>query len=348
MDTKINLESLLLSHYIKYNKLFELSNIALSDIKFNTIDIYIDLYDILKSLYIMDVKINKKFIIVSSIINLIAHYREYFWSRHRLYTRIFLVYANNTSNNQKQFVPNFGNDYFNTKNYIKITSFIDSQLELVKILTAYINDAYYIRRISHFSNFVYNNIAKNNFNYSLIISKDKYNYQLPALNSNIIIFKPKKYNGNDISYFINKNNVYDCLYSKCSKNTINTLHELNSELLSLILSLNGLPKYLYSIININSAIKLIHDSIIKNKIINGYNSDIKYVANNLNGLSNYIDPVSLEYRFNAIDLVFQNKIYNSTPESHDMKWYINLKDPETVKNINNKYFIDNPLDLNNL
>ena len=351
MDTKINIESLLLSHYIKYDKLFELCNISLANIQSNTVDIYIDLYDILKKIYTTNTKINKKFIIVSSIINLAAHYRGYFWSRHRLYTNIFLVYGDNISNNQKQFIPTFGNDEFRkTKNYDKSNIFINSQLELVKILVGYIDNVYYIRRRSHFSAFVYHNIITNNsINPSIIISKDKYNYQLPALNNNIIIFRPKKYNSQDISYYINKNNVYDCFYSKSSKDTLDNLHKLNPELLSLLLSLNGLPKYnLYSLMNINTAVKLLLDAINKNKIINGYNSDIKYIASNLNGLNNYVDNVSLEYRFNAVDLLVQSKIYESTIESKDMQWYINLKDPKTVKDINNKYFADNPLDLNNL
>lgn len=351
MDTKINMESLLLSHYIKYDKLFELCNISLANIKSNTIDIYIDLYDILKKIYTTDIKINKRFIIVSSIINLAAHYRGYFWSRHRLYTRIFLVYGDNISNNQKQFIPTFGNDQFrNTKDYDKNNIFINSQLELVKILVGYIDNVYYIRRRSHFSAFVYHNIlANNSINPSIIISKDKYNYQLPALNDNILIFRPKKYNGQDISYYINKGNVYDCFYNKSSKDTIENLHKLNPELLSLLISLNGLPKYkLFSVMNISTAVKLVLDAIIKNKIINGYNSDIKYVASNLNGLTDYIDMISLEYRFNTVDLIVQSKIYDSTIEANDMQWYINLKDPKTVKDINNKYFADNPLDLNNL
>ena len=287
MDTKINMESLLLSHYIKYDKLLELCNISLANIKSNTVDIYIDLYDILKKIYTTDIKINKRFIIVSSIINLAAHYRGYFWSRHRLYTRIFLVYGDNISNNQKQFIPTFGNDQFrNTKDYDK---------------------------------------------------------------NNILIFRPKKYNGQDISYYINKGNVYDCFYNKSSKDTIENLHKLNPELLSLLISLNGLPKYkLFSVMNISTAVKLVLDAIIKNKIINGYNSDIKYVASNLNGLTDYIDMISLEYRFNTVDLIVQSKIYNSTIEANDIQWYINLKDPKTVKDINNKYFADNPLDLNNL
>lgn len=349
-DTRINLESLLLSHYIKYDKLFELCNLSLSNISSNTVDIYIDLYDILKRIYTTNIRANKKFVIVSSIINLAAHYRGYFWSRHRLFTRIFLVYGDCTSMNHKQFIPSFGDDEFrNTKDYEKNSIFINSQLELVKILAGYINDVYYIRRRSHFSMFVQHNLRTNNsINPVIIISKDKYNYQL-VLNNNVFIFRPKKYNGQDISYCVNKANLYDYFYNKSSKETIDNLHMLNPEFLSLLITLNGLPKYkLFSLMNINTAVKLVLDAIRDNKILNSYNRDIKYVGSSLNGLINYIDLQSLEYRFNAVDLGIQSSIYNSTAEANDMQWYINLKDPKTVKEINNKYFIDNPLDLNNL
>ena len=65
-------------------------------------------------------------------------------------------------------------------------------------------------------------------------------------------------------------------------------------------------------------------------------------------ISNKIDAYNFKYRFNAVDLVFQHRLYTMMAESKDISWLINLNDPDTVKDINNKYFIDNPLDLNAL
>ena len=65
-------------------------------------------------------------------------------------------------------------------------------------------------------------------------------------------------------------------------------------------------------------------------------------------IDNKIDLFNFKYRFNAVDLVFQHRLYSLMPESKDTSWLINLSDPDTVKNINNTYFIDNPLDLNSL
>lgn len=350
-DYKTNLESLLLGYYIKYDRLFMLCNRSLANINSDVIDIYIDLYDILKPIYTKEVYANKKYVIVSSIINLAAHLRGYFWTRHRLHTRIFLVYGEAITLQHKQFYPTFGDEKFKeTNNYERNKNFINSQLELVKILCAYIYDVYYIHKNSDFSMFVYDNIVNNQKIPAIILSKSKYAYQIPALLNNSVIFRPKKYSGEDISFVVSRASVNQTFYNKISNTTVlDRLSRINPSLLSLMISLTGLPSYnLKTLLNITTASKLVDDAISFNRIINDYNNDINYVYNSLIGLDKYIDPVSFSYRFNAVDIVTQHRIYNSTAEARDISWYINLNDPNTIKDINNKYFIDNPLDLNNL
>ena len=85
-----------------------------------------------------------------------------------------------------------------------------------------------------------------------------------------------------------------------------------------------------------------------NKILNDYNTDINYVYDQLE-LFSKIDPDNFRCRFNAVDLIYQNRLYNmNMAESKDISWCIDLRDPDTVRNINNKYFANNPLDLNAL
>ena len=80
---------------------------------------------------------------------------------------------------------------------------------------------------------------------------------------------------------------------------------------------------------------------------NDYNTDINFVYNQLE-LFSIIDQDNFRLRFNAVDLVFQYRLYCNMSESKDISWLIDLRDPDTVKGINNKYFTDNPLDLNAL
>lgn len=350
-DARVNLEGILLSYYIRYDRLLSLSNIALSDISTNTVDIYVDLYDMLKPIYTRDIYSNKKFLVVSSIINLAAHLRGYFWSRHRLSTRIFLVYGESITMQHKQFYPTFGDDKFReTMNFVNTDKFIHDQLEMVKILCGYIYDVYYVPKKSSFSMFVLDNIMKNQSVQSIIITKSKYAYQIPALVDIVKFFRPKKSNGEDISYIISKPYIYPNFFNKItSKDTIDRLSKINPSLLSLMMTLTGLPSYgMITLVNVSTATKMVLEAISSNRIINGYNSDIDFVYKSLNGIDKYIDSTNFKYRFNAVDLLTQHRIYNSTAEAIDVSWMVNFNDPETMRGINNKYFIDNPLDLNNL
>ena len=350
-DYKIDLEILLLSYYIRYDRLIEMTTASLSDIQGNTVDVYIDLYDYLKPIYTKDIYANKRFLIVSSIINLAAHIRGFFRTRHRLYTRIYLVYGESTTNQHKIFYPSFGDDSFRqTINYQKNNEFIKSQLQLLKILCGYIPDVYYIERKSDFSMFTFDNIYKNPTLPTVIFTKSKYVYQIPAMLPNAKIFRPKKTKDGDVSYIVSKPYVYGNIYNKIADiHTLDRLSKINPELCGIMLTLTGLPSFgVNSIFNIRTASKMLYDAIEQGRILNGYTSDIDYIYNNISGIENKIDPVTFKYRFNAIDLLYQYRIYNSTAEARDISWQINLDDPKTVQDINNRYFVDNPLDLNSL
>ena len=261
-----------------------------------------------------------------------------------------MVYGEDSTFNHKQFYNSYGDDKFKESiNYDKNNSIINSQLELLKILIAYIPGVYLVLRQTNSAMFIYDNIVKNSDISSLIISKNKYLYQIPALLKKSILMRPFKSNKDDLSFIINSDVVLLKFFNNAAEKNKNKLALINSELLSVILTLNGFSKYgIYTVCNISITADILLDAINNNRIINAYNSDIIYLYSQLNGIDKYIDSTSFQYRFNAIDLLFQHRIYNSSLESKDISWMIDLNDPETVRNINNQYFIDNPLDLNNL
>lgn len=354
-DYKYNIESLLLSYYIKYDKMDELcSQSLLFNGSTKQVNVYIDLFDMLEPLYTKDITANKRYTIVSSIINLAAHIRQYFWKRQYCATRIYLVYGEDITLNHKQFYQSFGETkYKETMDFPRKHQIVTSQLEMVKILAAYIPEVYFVRRATNFSMFVYNDLMvndKNNTISSVIITKDKYAYQLPALFPKAKIFRPKKSKGADCSYCITGQHIFRHFFKNITAQaTIERFNLMHPGLLSLMITLTGLPSYNFTtLMNASTASKFIVDAISNNRIINGYNSDIDFVYNALIGLEKYIDPTTFKYRFNAVDLVTQYRIYNSSAESRDITWLINLNDPDTVREINDKYFFDNPLDLNSL
>ena len=306
----------------------------------------------LKRLFKTEYQVKNKFAVTSSIINLAAHYRGYYRTRHRLWTRIFLVFADETCNNHRMFVPTFGIDPERDKIvYDQTSSYIKSQLELVKILAAYIDDVYYIEKTSDFTMFTYDNILKNPKSISIVISRSRYAYQLPALLNNCYLFRPKKtLEYGDTSFCVKFNNALIAYCNKTKSDVVlKRLTKINPQLLSVIMTLNGCQdKHLQGVANITKTTMILEDAIEHGRIINAYNSDILYLYNSLIGINTIIDSASFEYRFKAIDLVIQHMIYTNTVEAKDFTWNINLHDAKTVHDINNQYFIDNPLDLNNL
>ena len=318
------------------------------------VNVYVDLFNMLEPLYTREITANKKYTIVSSIINLAAHIRQYFWKRQYCTTRIYLVYGEDTSLNHRQFYQSFGDTkYRETIDFPRKHQIVSSQLEMVKILAAYIPEVYFVKRTTNFAMFVYNDLVvndKNNTIAPVVITKSKYAYQLPSIFPKVKIFRPKKSKDGDSSYVITSRTVFRHFFKNINaQTTLERFNVLHPALLSLMITLTGLPSYNFNtLMNATMASKLVIDAISNNRIINNYNSDIDYVYNSLIGIDKYIDPTTFKYRFNAVDLSTQYRIYNSSSESRDITWLINLNDPETVREINDKYFYDNPLDLNSL
>ena len=354
-DIKVNLESLLLGYYIKYDRLLEMANASLYNIEEDVIDVYVDIYDMLKPMYTTEVFANKQYLVTSSVINLAAHIRGYFWSRHRLNTRIFLVYGENTTISHTQFWPSFGvDDHTSMLGFDRNYSVISSQLEMVKILCAYIPEVYFVHKQSDFSMFVHDNITRTKLNhpkrYSIIISKSKYTYQLTAHSENTFVYRPKKYNKEDTSFVVSSGNLYKSLYSNISRDkTLELFPLVNPKLVGAVLAMTGMGSFnLQTMINVSVAFRLINEAISSGRIMNDYNTDTEYLYKSMPDINKYIDMITYINRFRATDILYQYRLYMTTSESNDISWFINLNDPDTVRNINNKYFADNPLDLNNL
>lgn len=351
-DTRHNLESILYGYYIKYNKMKELVDQAFASTpQTNCIDIYVDVFDMLKPIYSKDIYANKQYIIVSSVINLAAHLRNYFRKYHGMWTRIYLVYADDSIGNHKRCYNGFGDDeYRNTLNYNKNNEFITSQLELVKILAAYIEDVYFIRKNTMFPMFVYDNIIKNMNVPVIILTKNNYSYQIPVLIPNTVVFRPRKHHSEDTSFAVfNRNALFQFYNNITSNKTLEYMTKINPQHLSLLMSLTGNSKFnLSSTVSSTVAIRILYEAIVSGKILNSHISDIDYVYSVIPGLSKYINCDTLKNRYNACDLYYQHLLYTQMPESLDYTWLVNFKDPATVQDINNRYFVDNPLDLNSL
>jgi hypothetical protein len=221
---------------------------------------------------------------------------------------------------------------------------------LVKILCGYIYGVYYIRRSVEFAVVTSDEIYKQPNNIpAIVLTKSKYAYQLPAMLDNCVLFRPKKYKGSDTSLVITKSNVIQTYCDTVnSETTISKMNQISGEFLSLIMTLSGLPcRNVPRLLNSNTSVNKIYDAVCDNRILNRYNTDINYLYNNLN-IESTIDPVNFSYRFNAIDLIVQNRFYMNSAESKDISHLVDLYDKNAVHHINNTYFQDNPLNIDAL
>ena len=349
-DTRQNLESILYGYYIKYDKMNELYKMSFTNTPKYCMDVYVDVYDMLKPIYTRNIYANKQYTIVSSVINLAAHLRHYFKKYHRMTTNIFLVYADNSSNNHKQFCNEFSDDYSNMFDYERNNQFILTQLELVRILTAYIDGVYFIKKTTMFPIFVYDNIIKNPGTPAIILTKNNYAYQIPAFIPNTAVFRPRKYNAEDTSFSVFGGNILYQYYNNITKDkTLEYMSNINPQHLSLLMSLTGNSQFnLRSVVTSTVAIRILYEAIIAGKLLNAHTADIGYAYSVMPDLLKYISDINLKYRYNACDIVYQHLLYTQMPEALDYTWMVNFKDPATVQDINNRYFADNPLDLNSL
>lgn len=347
------LEQIINSNYIKYDRLVNMVNRAFVNSTARNLNIYIDLYSIFKGLYKnKNYNIDDYSTVTSCIINMVAHYRQFFRSRYNTETKFYIVYSKNCCYINNQFYKGYNSKNAYAFNMNKLVDdMIHNNIELLETLCPYLPDVFFIKSQFETGVVIYDLICKdealNIASPNLIITKDIYNYQLAAMRDNIVIFRPKKSNGIDSSYYIDKNNLLLYYLVSRKSNSMDEIKNLSPELLSLLMTISSVSdRNIKMMTNIKNAISILNSAVKDCRILNGYN----YLTNTLYDslkIDNYINKIDFENRFKAIDIQYQHLIFVNTVESQSMK-LLNLVDNDAVRQINNVYFKKNPLDLNNL
>lgn len=364
---KISPENILYGYYIKYFKLRELTLQEFQNTpnaNANKVNIYIDLYDMLYSLYTNKVNIQDSFAISSAIINLAAHLRGYFRRTHRVETKIYLVYGATNSEMQEKII--FGGYNRKGKEIISqnpaINKSISEVFEQLEMLCKYIEEVYFIR-VNEFETSVaiFDRILKEEAKDisvpNIVITKALYAYQIPAYTQNTRIYRPLKSKGEDRSYVINKSNcLYAYFFDRGSNANLTEdldviLKQLSPELINVLMTLAGIrTRGLRPLANINISIKEIYKLVSNNLIINGYNSMIDYPTNVYPMDHSMVDhKTEIIGRYKGIDLITQHMLFSQSIHAQAIEQYvIDLLDDDGVRYIAGKYYSKYPLDINNL
>jgi hypothetical protein len=377
-----DLQALIYSQFITYDRLTGMINESCRDSNANVAHIYIDMQSLLKSIYsnIDKLTIGPYNGLTSCMINMAIHYKYFFLSRYNTTCKIYFVYSNNCPEYCKKWVPNYNARNIQVANHsAQHLEIINQNLRMMKTITPYIDNIYFIET-QHETGLAIHHLIQMNMNekephMNFIITKDQYNYQL-INNPNTIILRPKRLTSNnnqpvqpgerDISYYINSLNIWSviCLERKIEFNPSILIYP---NLVTLVYAISGIKQRgIASTIGIKKCLEIIQNMIISGNIVNNssysrfatdmialiyLNSSKERMKNSsVQALQNTGTIMGINNNYKAIDLSYQYELIRSNSNIYSdldlfNSYLIDLYDPEGLKNINEQYFKDCPIDL---
>ncbi len=347
--TDIPIEKLLFSNFVKYDRLKIISDRAFSKTNASELNIYIDLNSMLKSIYSQDILGMTSLTSISSfVVNICSHYRHFYRTRYRVKTNIFIVYSENIPHLNSQFYKDYNkNTKARLKTNTQVKDFIYDNIELLKLLVPYLPNIYFVEGTYETGVLINHIIKTRGLNIpNMIISKDSYLFQLVSLYDNTIVLRPKKSNGQDLSYYIHKDNLLTALLKL--RNSTEDLQGVSPELASIFMTLTYVKeRNIKSLVNVKTAVKSIKDGINDKTLYNGHSVNPTTIWNGLNTKAFNTESFNFECRYKAIDIPFQYSVFVNSPEVLNIR-FIDLYDLKALEEINSKYFNTNPLDLDGL
>lgn len=337
----------------KYEKLNELFENYLLDIRLrNQVNVIIDLKEILKKFFRPDVNIENvsQHLLIeevaSDIINVLGHYRNYFYKSAK-YTTFYVLYSFDMCEELIKEFPEYKKEYYE-KYFNKTnpqTTIAKKAAQIVERVVERTPNAYFIET-SRYDEFIYakhivESIVKDN-ELTVILSNDTIFYQL--LKNNIVLLNLKGIK----SELVTADNALSVLSKKDDI-------DFSINLLPLVLSIAGSKKH--SITNvpgfaINKAITFVSKLVADGKVIDGPSIEIPINFSNLNPktkLEKLIieskDIITKNYNFIRGDIIYNKNKISLVSNLILTNTHGNL---EFFKHINSKVFSMFPIQLDML
>ena len=341
---------------VRYNELKNIINQEYRDYSnVDSIVVFIDMNSALKSYFKgTQYSFDNYYDIVSGFINICAHYRQFFKSRFGTYCYLHLVYSDITS---KKIGSMFYEKYSSKLNLsdARMVKMVEDNIKLLEILVPYLPWIQFTKTTQFETGVMIYDIIQKEYNAgsrypNLVVTKDRYNFQLCSNEMDVRILRPVKNKSEDNSYAVNSNSVITSILWQYTNDTSLVNTTLSGDLLSALYALSRLPdKNISSYVAIKKAYEILSSAVVDGAIPNTQIVDMQYIADTI--LRKYypkIDGYIVGERYKAINLYHNHSIMSSTSEKNTYQGFINLIDDNTVKEINNKFFVNNPLDLNAL
>lgn len=344
-------DHLMIAHYVRYDRLTELINTEFNGSNYEEINLCIDAYSMINSVY--GLKPNQfvdRYSIASAIINACAHYRNFFWTRYKVTCKIWVVYSDMYLSlmEGRSFVPTYGNMYTKEPNN-DMNILLDANANILNSLCPYIPDVTFIYS-RYEPGLVFGRVALHCDGKipTIIVSKDPWNLQVVGNLPNVYMLRPVKREGNDLSVLIGANNLMD-YYAKLRKCDAD-VSKLSPSTISFIMAATRFPeRNIKATHSLTSIIKYLNNAIDQKYIsIDKSIYDIQGLCNDLNAVNkSKLNGFEIDLRMKAIGFNPCMYRYMASPAVDNID-IINLHDPDSVKLINEKYFSKVPLDLMSL
>lgn len=342
------------SSYIKDERLLQMTQYAFAGSNADTVNIYIDLYSVLRKILSSNYDISKqcsKYEIASGILNMIAHYRSFFLRKLNVRTRFFFIYSINNSVNNTIFYPKYNSTYkTNLLFYKDKFDILVNNISLVERIMPYLPDTCITVVRQEPCVAMYDIMIKEKSEYpNIVITQDVVTMQICTLFPNTVIYRPKKSKGQDLSFAIvpSNNGLYYYLSDerKCGKPELTC--EISPKLYSFVLSIIGTKhRDMNSLMSYTSVMKQLNSAICSGMVLNDYNSIIRNIYEQFDDKTiNILAEDSVEQRFKAIDLTSQYNMYCNNMDRFNYKGIQNLYDPNGVHTICEEYFRECPIDV---
>lgn len=345
-DRHTPIEQVMYSEFVKYT---ELDQIIKKEYKTNTFDktinVYIDLYQFLITLFRFTY-IKNPYVISSCILNYCGHIRRYFRTRCNVYANVILVYSTTDSENILKFNELYNSGYrLRAQSNKKILEAVEQNMKLLKILIPYIPNVFLKCSTVEVSVMIYNMIKKQQIGVhpNLVISKSQMMYSLPAEFKSVVVIRknifPRLHYNTTYSY--NSSNCLNYYIYELRKKLF--VNKFNQRSVCFLMGLIGIPgRSIKSICSTNTALKILDLMPIgcEHDIETWTSIYMEYYKNKSRFSKEYLNS-----RFKCIDLLYQYKLYSILPDADNTDFLNQLEDKDSVQYINNYYFKDAPISL---
>ncbi len=358
MKPPSKLDHLVFSNAVRYERMRELINYAFVGSNATNINVYIDLYPIIRSIYAdtYQVRIEDHLGLSASIINLCAHYRVFFRIYYGVESTFYIICGRNCPSLNARLVPGY-NSVMENRLMGPVHDVMDevtkTNFDILKLLCPYLPDIHFLQT-DYETAVVMGYLIQTQKNPTipnLIISKDVYPLQLVPQYANAYYVRPyKDEKGNDVSVIIKSimapedaAEFWKYYFSaRKSKTDATPIHPIN---ITPVTAMSGLyERSIKSRINLTSCLRMISQIIgatpVECSLLSLYDAFPE--------LESKVPILEMENRYHAINVPYQvEALYKDSVEAKTMTLE-NKHDDAAIRMISSKYFTDTPLNLDSL